>query len=168
MRELRLEGVLGPCLVMDPGLSERDWVLLEYQGTSRPRLLGTVQDSCEEVLVGSAETFVEPALQPGLSLGSTPLLSPINLPTNVHLGLCFPGEEPARASIKCMRECAIKGRRERGHRRAAATSFGRLASWPDNGMCRAVTRLFVVMVLAMAVTGVGSHDGSRLVFAPLG
>lgn len=60
---------------------------------------------------GSAETFVEPALQPGLSLGATPLLCPINLSSYVHLRLCFWGEESGRASIKY-----IKGRRENGHR----------------------------------------------------
>ena len=70
-----LGGLLAHCSQTLPEwLAPRDWMLQGFQGTSRPRFSGAMQDSCGEGLVGSAETFLVPASQPSLSLGPPRLL----------------------------------------------------------------------------------------------
>lgn len=104
-----------------------DWKLWDVKAPPLRHKTGQVRGAIQPpgVLVGSAGALVETALQPSFSLRPVPLLPlpsrrcwpwrrpPVNLPLNLHLGVCFPGAQPTMASTKCTRSSVVKGRRER-------------------------------------------------------
>lgn len=123
-----------------------DWKLRDVKALPLRHKTGQVRGAIQPpgVLVGSAGALVETALQPSFSLRPVPLLPlpsrrcwlwgrpPVNLPVNLHLGVCFPGTQPATASTKCTRSSVIKGRRERVPDGQQKPASGTVGSWRDN------------------------------------